>query len=74
MAIDPLVGMETSSVGESQSNGLVDRAIQTIQGDNRALKLGKEARSNISLRSQYTFGLWLEVDARRLKEPSGGRL
>ena len=37
---------EESPVGESQSNGQVERAIQTVQGQVRALKSCLEARHN----------------------------
>ena len=59
MVIEPQIGLESSLVGESQSNGRVENAIQRIQGQIRALKLDIESRSNISLTSQRAIWLWL---------------
>ena len=59
MVNEPQIGLESSPVGESQSNGRVETAIQRIQGQISALKLDIESRSNISLTSQHAIWPWL---------------
>ena len=63
VVIEPQIGLESSPVGGSQSNGRVENAIRRIQGQIRALKLDIESRSNISLTSQHAIWPWLTEHA-----------
>ena len=47
---------EESPVGESQSNGEIERAIQTIQGQVRAVKLALESRYQCKVMGDTQFG------------------
>ena len=50
---------EHSMPGESQSNGLAERAIQTITDQIRTMKLALEARLNAQIMSNHPIMHWL---------------
>ena len=53
------VVQEHSPVGESSSNGLIERAIQEVQGQMRALKLHIESEANTDITDDHPLWPWL---------------
>ena len=60
---EPIIGVpEQSHVGESQSNGLAERAIQTIEGQVRCMKLALEDRLQCSIPCSHpSWHGWLNM-------------
>ncbi len=54
---------EDSPVGESKSNGEIERAIQTVQGQVRTLKLAMRKRYNRNIREDHPVWPWLVMYA-----------
>ena len=54
---------ENSPVGSSQSNGMVERRIQSIEGQVRTLRCAFEARTNSKLPTSSCLFAWLVVHA-----------
>ena len=50
---------EQSPVGESKSNGEIERAIQTVQGHARTIKLSEQKRYGCSIRADHPIWQWL---------------
>jgi hypothetical protein len=53
------IGLEHSPAGESQSNGLVERATQTVEEQVRTYKLGLEQRIQSSIPNDHPSVTWL---------------
>ena len=51
--------IEHSPVGESQSNGVVERGVQSIEGQVRVLKLALEARMQVPVPDSHPILMWL---------------
>ena len=72
---EPIVGVpEQTMVGESQSNGLAERAMQTIEGQIRCMKLALEDRLQCSVPCSHPIMAWLVEYASMLVnkyQPSG---
>ena len=54
---------EHSAVGDSQGNGLIERAVRTVKGTVRTLKLDLEARVSETLKITHKVILWLTEHA-----------
>ena len=54
---------EESPVGESKSNGEIERAIQTVQGQMRTLKLGLESRYQRKILEDHPIWPWVVMYA-----------
>ena len=50
---------EESPVGESKSNGEIERAIQTVQGQVRTIKLSVQKRYGCNIREDHPIWPWL---------------
>ena len=53
------VTMESSPVGESEANGLVERAIQSVQGQIRAIKDTIECEAKTKIGPEHKIWPWL---------------
>ena len=51
--------MEESPVGESQSNGIIERAIQEVEAQVRTIRLNVEERLNIKIPRDHDSIGWL---------------
>ena len=49
---------EDSAVGDSQGNGVIERAVRTVEGTVRTLKLDLEARVSETLKITHKVILW----------------
>ena len=54
---------ENSPVGDSKSNGLVERAIQTVQGQIRTLRSALEARLGVKIKPTSPVFAWIVTHA-----------
>jgi hypothetical protein len=54
---------EQSPVGESKSNGEIERAIQTVQGHVRTMKLSVQRRYSCNIREDHPIWPWLVMYA-----------
>ena len=50
--------VEHSPVGSSQSNGIIERAVQSIEGQLRVIKLALEKRYKVELPVQHPLLAW----------------
>ena len=57
---------ELSPVGDSKSNGLIERTIQTVEGQVRTLRCAFEAKLNRKLTPRGALFSWLVIHAANL--------
>ena len=55
--------IENSPVGSSQSNGMVERRIQSAEGQVRTLRSAFEARTNSKMRTSSCLYAWMVIHA-----------
>ena len=55
--------IENSPVGSSQSNGMVERRIQSVEGQVRTLRSAFEARTNSKMPTSSCLYAWMVIHA-----------